>query len=288
MPLVSRLEQQLSTSSDVALIRPISVAELELSRRQITGQRTFFFFGFNNDIGAGWEDINSQGADYTWLESGVYLGVSSSDAADTSAGLGVQQVELHGLSTTGEDQDEVITMDGTTEVQSSLIYRRVNKLHSENVGTYGGSHKGDVTLRVDSGGAKTGSILALMIGIEGSVDTSVQYGLGEAGAGHYSIPLGKVAYLIGGEVYVNTTGVKTADIVLYERDGLLTDAAPFEARRVLWDAVEVQGTIPITFKSFIKIKALSDIWFRAQASTGGTKIQVQLEFFLVDANAEGE
>jgi len=54
MPLVSRLEQQLGLSTDCALTRVIAPIELDLARRQITGQRTFFFFGFNDDVDVGW------------------------------------------------------------------------------------------------------------------------------------------------------------------------------------------------------------------------------------------
>lgn len=287
LPLISRIEQQLNTSSDCILFRPITSVELDLARQQITGQRTFFFFGFNDNVGTSWIDIHPTGGDINWLTSAGAVGISSSDAADTSAGLGTRSVEVHGLSATGVDQDEIVTLNGTTEVDTSLSYVRVNHLHNETVGTYGGSHQGDITARVTSGGAKTGAILSVMTGMEGSVDTSVQYGSGEAGNGYYSIPLGKVAYLTGGSVNINTTGTKTADVVLYEREDILDVATPFSPRRVIWNAIEVQGRIPIEFNSHIKIKSLADIWFRAQASNTNTKIEVLLEFYLLDANSSG-
>ena len=289
MPLVSRLEQQLSLSTDCALVRPVSNIELDYARRQITGQRTFFLFGFNDGIGTAWVDVNPENINHPWPTSAAKVGVASSHAADTNtAGAGTRQVEMHGLSTTGVNQDEIIDMNGTTEVDSTLDYVRVNKLHNEMVGTYGGSHQGDVTARVTSGGAKTGNILARMIGREGAVDTSVQYGLGEAGAGRWSVPLGKVAYLIGGWVEINTTGTKTGDVILYEREGILNTSAPFDPRRVLWSVIEAQGRHEIKFDSFLKIKELTDIWFRAKGSGADTKINVYLEFYLVDANAAGE
>lgn len=287
LPLISRIEQQLNTSSDVNLVRPVTVPELDLARQQITGQRTFFFFGHNDDIGAAWEDIRPEGGDFQWQTTASTVAVSSSNILDDAGASGCRQVEIHGLSATGEDQDEVITMDGTTEAASLLSYIRINSMHTENVGAYGGSHQGDITLRVSSGGAKTGDVLATMVGLEGAVNVSLQYGLGESSMGKYSVPLGKVLYITGGGYTINTTGTKTADVVIYERDGLLINSAPFEPRRVLWNAVEVQGNNKIEFDSFIKIKALTDIWFRAQASNAGTAIGVKLEFFLVDANADG-
>jgi len=185
------------------------------------------------------------------------------------------------------DQKETVDLDGTTEVDTVLSYVRVTKLHNETVGTYGGSHQGDITARVGSSGAKTGDILAVMTGQEGVVDSSVQYGTGEASGGHWSVPLGKVAYLIGGRIFINTTGTKTADLVLYEREGILDTSPPYLPRRIIWSAVEVQGVIPIQLLHFQKIKKLTDIWFRAQASNSNTKIAVTLYFYVLDENAEG-
>lgn len=267
--------------------RSVIVPHLDIARAHNVAQETDLIFGFNDSIGTSWEDIVPSGGDINWPTVAAVVGISSSDAADTSAGLGVRQVEIHGLSATGVDQDEIVTLSGTTEVDTLLSYVRITKLHSEAVGTYGGSHQGDITARVGSSGAKTGDILAVMTGQEGAVDTSVQYGSGEINAGCWSVPLGRVAYLIGGEVYINTTGTKTADVVLYEREGILNTSAPFDPRRLIWSAAEVQGVIPIDLKHFQKIKQLTDFWFRAKASNTNTKIEVTLYFYLLDQNEDG-
>jgi len=286
--LVSRLDQILTGKEDVSFVRSTTVPHLDIAREQITSQGTDLIFGFNNDLDTGvWEDISPKGGDMNWPTSAAVVGISSSDAADTSAGVGTRQVEIHGLSSTGADQKETVTLSGITEVDTTLSYIRVTKMHNETVGTYGGSHQGDITARVGSSGAKTGDILAVMTGLEGAVDTSVQYGTGEMQGGHWSVPLGKVAYLIGGEVIINTTGTKTADIVLYEREGILLNAAPYLPRRILWEAIETQGIVPIDLRHFQKIKALTDIWFRAKASANNTKISVKLHFYVLDQNAEG-
>ena len=285
--LVSRMNQILQGSEDVITTRALAVPHLDIAREQITSQGTDLIFGFNPDIGTSWEDIIPLGGDINWPTSAAVVGISSSNAADTSAGIGVRQVEIHGLSATGVDQKETVTLSGTTEVDTVNTYVRVTKMHNETVGTYGGSHEGDITARVGSSGAKTGDILAVMTGKEGAVDVSVQYGSGEMNGGHWSVPLGKVAYLIGGEVVINTTGTKTADIVLYEREGVLVTSAPYLPRRELWSAIETQGVVPIDLRHFQKVKNLTDIWFRAKASNAGTKISVKLHFYVLDQNADG-
>ena len=55
--------------------------------------------------------------------------IASSDAADngTTPGLGVQSVEIHGLSATGADQDEVLLTNGTTLDKLSAIEEDVKQ-----------------------------------------------------------------------------------------------------------------------------------------------------------------
>jgi len=284
LPLVSRLEQQLNTSTDIALVRQTTNIDLDLSRKFITGQRTFFFFGFNNVLASStWEDVHPSGGDINWQTTASLIEVLSSDAADTLAGAGTRSVEVHGLSATGADQDEIILLNGTTPVESVLSYSRVNLMHNEVVGTYGGSHQGDITARITGGG----DVLSVMTGVEGDVDTSVQYGSGEAGNGYISVPLGKVLYITHLAININVSGNQTADVILYEREGILNTSGDMEPRRIIWSVIETTGVTNKAFKSHIKIKGLTDLFFRCQSSGSGTKISVQLDFYLLDANSSG-
>ena len=283
------IDGSITSAHDVSLVRVVSPVDLDLARKLVTGQRAFFFFGRNDVVGSTWVDIHPTSGDINWLSAATFLGIASSNTNDTSDGLGVRQIEIHGLSTTGVDQKETVTMNGTSEVTSALSYTRVNKFHNENVGTYGGSHRGDVTIRASSGGAGNGIVLGAMKGEEGTVDASVQYGSGEAYNGFWSVPLNKVAYITAIVVDVDTTsGNKTADVILYEREGLLNTTAPYDPRRVIWNTAEATGEVRKTFKSHIKIKQLTDMFFRAQASGAATKIAVSLDFYLLDRNSEGE
>ena len=155
-------------------------------------------------------------------------------------------------------------------------------MHSETCGTYGGSHQGNILCRVTGAGAT----LSTMTGEEGSVDTAVVYGSGEAGNGYWSVPLGKVAYITRLEVIPDVATNKTIDIALYERENILDVTTPFAPRRVLWQESAVDKSVEKEFKSHLKIKALTDIWFRAKGSAN-SKIEVFLDFYLVDADASG-
>ena len=263
--------------------------DVEYAREHIPGHRAFFFFGYSPAIAQDtWEDIHPTGGDIQWQTSAVTVSVSSTDVNDTIAGSGCQKVEMHGLSDSGADQSEVINLNGTTEVDSNLTYRRVNKLHAEQVGTYGGSHEGNITARVDSSGAKTGEILSRMFGFEGTVDINgAAYGTGEAGNGYWTVPLGKTLYITEVTVDIDTAGNnKEADVILYEREGILTTSGAMLPRRIIWDVQAGRGEVIKTFKSHIKIKPLTDLWFRAKP-TAAAAISVSLDFYLVDTNAAG-
>lgn len=279
------VEEQLVKLDKVNLGRLATSFDLDEARRHITGQRAFFFFGHNDVFASStWEDLHPAGGDINWLTVPTKVEVLSTHADDAAAGLGVQSVEIHGLSATGVDQQEVIAMNGLTPVESVNTYVRINKMHNEKVGTYGGSHRGDVTCRVTGAGA----MLATMTGHEGAADSSVQYGVGEASNGYYSVPLGKVLYITRLVVDINVKLNQTADVVLYEREGILVTSGIMDPRREVWSATEVAGEVTKEFKSHIKIKKLTDLFFRAQGSGADTKIAVSLDFYLLDENASGE
>ncbi len=283
--LITRAGQPQSTV-DATPTRQTSEIDLDFARQHIPGGRSFFFFGFNNVIGTAWEDVHPGGGDIPWQTAAKSVEIISSHAADngTTPGLGLQSAELHGLSSAGVDQDEVILTNGTAAVAGTKTYFRINKFHSETCGTYGGSHQGDITLRI----ASDGGDLAVMTGQEVSAGDSVQYGSGEAGNGYYSVPLSKVLYITRLEVIPNTDANRTMDVALYEREDILDVTTPFAPRRVIWSEVGITQTTEKVFKAHIKIKPLTDLWFRARASGGTTsKIAVYLDFYLLDQDASG-
>ena len=126
-----------------------------------------------------------------------------------------------------------------------------------------------------------------MTGDEGSVDSTVQYGSGEAGRGGWSVPLGKVMYIRSLVLNIDAGANKTADVILYERDDILDVSAPMAPRRIVWGVEAVAGEVKKTFDSEIKIKPLADLWFRAKDSTTGVKIAVSLDFYLLSPNSDG-
>ena len=281
--LITRAGQPQSTI-DATPTRSTSDIDLDFARKHIPGGRAFFFFGHNSAVGTTYEDIHPAGGNINWLQTAGQIEITSTDDEDGGAGTdtGVLSVEVHGLSATGVDQDEVIVTSGTTTTTATtLTYIRINKMHSETVGTYGGSHVGDIRANLKGGG---GVQLAIMTG-EGEGTT--QYGLGEASNGYWTVPLGKVLYITDLTVNVQSSGSNTGDVILYEREGILNTSTPFDPRRILWNAFDIQGEHREVFKSHIKIKQLTDLFFRAKASQNTVRIDVKCHFYLLDGDASG-
>ena len=267
-------------------VRQITDIDLDFARKHIPGGRAFFFFGHNNALQSNvFEDVWEGGGDINWQTTAAKIKIKSTHAADTSAGLGLQSVEIHGLDANGADIEEVLALSGVTPVESENSYLRVSLVHNEEVGTYGGSHQGTIEWRVTNVTFGSGALLGQMKGLEGAEDSSVQYGYGEAQNGFTSVPLGKVLYITRLEVVPKAN--KGINVILYERDGLTTVADPFQPRRVIWSAEELEEPVEKEFKSHIKIKALADLWFRAEGVGAVSGVDVELDYYLVDADASG-
>ena len=73
---------------------------------------------------------------------------------------------------------------------------------------------------------------------------------------------------------------KPIDVALYEREGILTTSAPFLPRRVIWEADDIEVPVEKEFKSHIKIKQLTDLFFRAEgdATVGGVEVWCDFYF----------
>ena len=95
-------------------------------------------------------------------------------------------------------------------------------------------------------------------------------------------------YITDITVNVQSGTNKSADVILYEREGILnSSSAPFDPRRIIWNRFDIAGAHREVFKSHIKIKNLTDLFFRAEAEGAGTRIDVKCHFYLVDEDASG-
>lgn len=212
-------------------------------------------------------------------ESGLNLSFGASSMAHPP---GCHSVKVRGLDGTGEEIEEIVLLNGTTIVQSTKSFLRINRCHVETVGTRGGANYDDITLQVTGGG----DVLVVMKGFE--TPGTYTYGHGEAGMGIYTVPLGKVAYIV--RIDINVADAKRVDIALFSVDDCLNSGGSFQARRMLWSASEIKGggNLSLDFPSYVQVKSLTDLFFRALGvTTGSNKVEVKCQLWIADANAKG-
>jgi hypothetical protein len=156
---------------------------LEIEKGNILGHSSVHKFGRNPDIDT------ADGFETAWNGGGAYTGfnataaeivtVTSTDAADTSAGTGARTLEIFGLDTNWEEQSEIVTLNGTSLVDSVLSYIRLDKVIVRSAGT-GLSNAGDISVAQK---VTTANIFAVLpIGYNRTMICC------------YTIPAGKVGY----------------------------------------------------------------------------------------------
>ena len=141
-------------------------------------------FGVNPSI-----DTNTDPED-VWQVGGVWVRptaasihqIASSTANDLGGGTpgtGLRTLTIEGIDENWAAVTETVTMNGTTNVPTTLTYWRIHRMYGT---TWGSQHTndGDITATADSGGTVTASILA---------------GWSQTQMAIYTVPTGKTLYL---------------------------------------------------------------------------------------------
>ena len=149
---------------------------VELSRGNIAGESSILKFGFNPAIGTAEEDIWTVGGILIFQTTAMQYNISSTDTDDNIAGSGARKIEIQGLDSNFNEISEIVNLSGTTVVQTTKEYIRLNRGFITNVGTYTGSNEGVITISTSDTGDPQGGILVQ----EGQTQKS-----------HFTIPAGK-------------------------------------------------------------------------------------------------
>ena len=141
----------------------------------VPGWTTFRKFGTNPDVGTSTEDIWGVGGVRVLPTTAATAVVASSSLEDDGdpAGTGAYTVEIRGLDANYVEQSEVITLNGTANVNSVNSYLRVDRAFVRECGS-SDTNVGNITITV--GGNAQASILA---------------GQGQTAIAMYTVPAGK-------------------------------------------------------------------------------------------------
>ena len=129
---------------------------------------------------------------YPNQSNGEQIAFVSTSAADSESGAGVQQIEIHYLNNAGTALIEILTLNGTTPVNSAAInIRFIQYINAHRVGTFGAS--------------ATGRITAYKLATPTTVYSVISIGAGISLSSARMIPAGKSFYLN----YIAVTGVSS-------------------------------------------------------------------------------
>lgn len=130
-----------------------------------------------------WKDVGGPARLPNPAEAGEQMTIVSDNAGDNPTGIGVRAVKIHFLDATGLEQIEIITLNGTTPVNTvATDIRFINDMYSLTVGSNGVS-TGNIAIY------KTGSTIAL------TLYNLIALGGNKSLVPHRMVPFNKTLYL---------------------------------------------------------------------------------------------
>jgi len=182
---------------------------LDVAQGNIAKHSLIHKFGRNSSVGTSFAPVCDGGV-YPTPTTAVSLEFISNDAADALDDTGMHEITIVGLDANWAEQTVVVAAhatNGTTAVAITGTWLRVYRAYVSKSGTYAsassGSHVGQITIRVASGGATY------------AVISNTDFPRAQTECGAYTVPLGHTAYVLG--AIVNIDSNKTADVLFFQR-----------------------------------------------------------------------
>ena len=240
---------------------------LEVSKGNVAGHSSVLVRGHNpsQTAASGFVDIAEMG-DLTYLTSAETMEIASSSADDTSAGAGLRTVLVQGVDGTGAAISEVVSMNGTSDVQTSNSYLRVNSM----VGLTAGSTGWNV------GSVTATATTAATIQDEMDMTESISQG------SHYTVPLGNTLYVIQADF--NAAKISGGSAPEIEFKGYARSGGDGAAWIQLFDKkldTGVSDEIVVLIPNPAAAIARTDIRLRANTDTNSTEVRSRLHGILV-------
>ena len=246
---------------------------LEVARGNISGMTGVNKFGRNDDIdsASGYEDIWAGGGTRVYLSSAETMDIVSDDANDdgSPASTGALTLRIEGLDSSYDEISEDVTLNGTTAVTTSNSYLRVHRAYILTAGS-SGTNEGTITIDPTTSGS-------------GSRQGSIGPGDGQTLISHYTIPNGKTAFFVGGQLSIasqtGSAGVKEARAQLMRRDfgGAWRIQSDLGGRS---DGTSISPDINFTIP--LKIEEKTDLRWRADSEQNNTSVYIQYNLLLID------
>jgi hypothetical protein len=229
---------------------------LSLSRGLVAGMQPVYKFGKSTTVGAtSFSTIWKAGGLYETPTTATVATIVSDSANDTAVGTGARTIQIEGLDEDFNFQSEVVTLDGTSSVNSTLTYIRLNRMFVLTAGSLSNA-AGLITCTVDS---------KLVCRIDDNDNQSQ--------VAHYTIPANKTGYLDQLSFGVGSGKEVEMRIAIRRPGGVYRSVSNFFL---------YQNTENITLSMPVSIPEKSDIQIQAIAASGTVAVNATFLILLVD------
>lgn len=109
-------------------------------------------FANNPALGTSYEEIWNVGGFESYLSSAEVMEITSTDAADAAAGTGARTLQVYGLDNNYRMIDEIVTLNGTSAVDTTQSYLRVYRMIVRSAGS-GAANAGTIDATAKSAGS---------------------------------------------------------------------------------------------------------------------------------------
>lgn len=236
--------------------------EKQLARGRFENFGYIFKFGFNGAVGTTEAAVWDEGGAYAYLASAQALTLSSDNANDTSAGTGLQTVQIYGLDANYAEITEVVTLNGQTAVTTANSYLRIFRMQGQTAGS-GGTNEGVIY-------AGTGTVTA---GVPANVFARISEGEGQTLMAVYTLPARTygMLYNFNASSFGNANANATIRLMVREPGGVF---------RTQDKLVLTRGALTIPHKFPVPMSPRSDMEVRAFSSTGTIDVSASFEMML--------
>ena len=243
----------------------------DVARGLVHGMTAGAKFGRISDVDIGTpEDVWEGQGDYTGHPESFtpeLVQINSASANDTAAGTGARTVRIYGLKTSSstEYESEDITLNGTSWVNSTNTWWRINRCIVLTAGSTGGN-EGGLTCR----GVTTNSAIFFVM----------QIGMNQTQVAAFTVPASKTLYIrylrVSMERASGAAGSALVTVRAREPGGVYRAVRAF-------DITHSNGVDKYAM-GWISFPAGTDIKFRVDSvSDNNTAVEATMEYILVDA-----
>ena len=246
---------------------------IEASKGNVPSHTVIHKFGRNSAISSSFNPI-TESTFYRTPTLNTALEVLSDDADDNATGAGARSITYEGLQESGGNLVVVtntVSLNGTTAVSLPDSLIRLYRWQVATTGTYAHqtapSHQGTLTIR-ESGGGDTWSEIAINT-----------FGRGQSQIGAYTVPSGYKAYI--SDVVYSVENDKEAEILLFQRNGVLNTSAPYDPIRLVTEISSAKGASNVHYPAPLAFEEETDIIFFGKLKAGSGPGTIDFTLYLV-------